>query len=233
MRQFFGILRPYTNLVVALSEKSDASMRFEGKQHRDRFLENVGVDALGVVSAELVHGNSVQIVSGQDTGNIIPQADGLITIDRGVSLSVTVADCLAIFLFDPQKEVIGLFHAGWRGLASNIVTAGVEKMQERFRVRPQDILAGVGPGIGPCHYEVQEDVIQQFQNFPSAIVEREGKIFLNLKRVAVSQLKHSGIKEQHIEVHPDCTYCVQHKYFSYRRDKTEIPSVMMALIKMK
>ncbi len=95
------------------------------------------------------------------------------------------ADCVPIMLYDPIRGVVGLVHAGWQGTVKKIAEKAVEKMQSHFGSKPGDILAGIGPSIGPDHYEIQRDVKERFRNaFGDAvnpmIIERDNRIWLNL-----------------------------------------------------
>ncbi len=90
------------------------------------------------------------------------KADALITRKRGVALTMSTADCVPLLFYDPVTEAIGVAHAGWRGTARGIAAATVVAMGEQFGSRPADIRAGAGPSIGPCCYEVSEEVKQLF-----------------------------------------------------------------------
>ena len=238
----FSIFNKYQNLVIALSQKQDGSMKLSGDSLRDKeisenrkkFLNKLGVDSNSLVSANLIHANTIQTVTTQDAGKIIAKTDGLLTKDKNLFLSITVADCLPIFLYDFEKEVIGLIHGGWRSLAQNILYSTIEKLINDFNSKPGSILAGIGPGISQCHYEAKEDVVAKFKSFPSHIfIKRNGKIFLDLKKIAEFQLLNSGVKKENIEINSECTYCLPDKYFSYRKDKPDILETMIAVIGMK
>ena len=92
-------------------------------------------------------------------------------------------------------------------------------------------MVGIGPGIGPCHFEVQDDVLERFREFyEEALARRDGKTFLDLKRIARRQLVNLGLKEESIEASPECTFCLEEKYFSARRDKPGKTEAMVAVI---
>jgi hypothetical protein len=120
----FSIFDKYENLVVALSEREDGPMKLSGNKLRDKvvienrkkFLNKLGIDIDSVLSTILDHTNIVKIITFQDKGKPALKADGLLTNKKNLFLSITVADCLPIFLYDPEKEVIGLIHCGWRNL---------------------------------------------------------------------------------------------------------------------
>ena len=202
-------------------------------KNRKRLLDKQGIDINQVVSAGLVHGNNIEIVSRKDRGQRIINTDGLLTKDKNVFLSITVADCLPIFIYDYKNQVIGLIHGGWKSLAKNILSLAIQKLVNNFESQPQNILVGIGPGIGVCHFEVKDDVLQYWKVPPPNNVFRreEEKIFLDLKKVAKIQLLNLGLKEKNIEINPECTFCLADKYFSYRREK--ILNTMMAIIGKK
>ena len=238
----FSIFDDYKNLVVALSEREDGPMKLSGNdlkdkaiiKNRKRFLNKLGIDIDSVVSAGLGHTNTVKIVTTQNRGELILKTDGLATNEKNLFLSVTVADCLPIFLYDPEKEVVALIHGGWRNLAQNILASAAREFINNFGSRPETILAGIGPGISQCHFEVKEDVSVKFQQFlPETLKIKNGKMFLDLKKIVKLQLLNLGLKEKNIEINPECTFCLIDKYFSYRRDHPTFPETMLAVIGRK
>ena len=238
----FSIFNRYPSLVVALSEKKDGPMNFIGEleqdqqraENRKRFLERFGIDINSLVSCKLVHGNNVQIVTKKESNSIIGDTDGLLTKENNLFLSITVADCLPIFIYDNENGVVGLVHGGWRGLAKNILENALQKLIDNFHSRRKDIVIGIGPGISKCHFEVGEEVLNYFQPFlKEALVERESRKFLDLKKIAYLQLIKLGIPKRDIEINPSCTYCLSDRYFSHRRDRPKIPETMMAVIGKK
>lgn len=222
----FNLFEKHPNLFAAVSERKHGSMKiFSDKsesrdilENRKKFLENHGINPSDLVSAGLCHGKNVEQSFLKDGGSILENTDGLFTKEKGIFLSVTVADCLPIFLFDPEKEIIALLHAGWRGLEKNIISEAVFKMKEAGS-SIENILVGIGPAIGKCHYEVGKEVAEKFARFgKEAKEEKNGKIFLDLKRIAELQLIESGVPAKNIEKSGECTFCEEEKYFSFRRD---------------
>lgn len=237
----FSLFNKYQNLVIALSEKKDGSMRLLGNlikdkiaiENRNKFLNNLGTNTKQLISASLINGNTVKIVSKKDRGQKIDKTDALITRDKDVFLSITVADCLPIFIYDYQKEIIALIHGGWRSLTQNILSSVIKKTFNEFNSRPENILAGIGPGISQCHFAIEKGVLEKFKLYSNAIIKKGTKTFLDLKKIAQIQLINSGLKNENIEISPECTYCLDNKYFSYRRDKPTILKTMIAVIGMK
>ncbi len=232
----FEIFEGYQNLIVAFSEKEDGNLKLGDtaseteKENRERFFKKLGLKPEHVVAAGLIQSNRVVVVEEKERGKVVSGTDGLITATNGIFLSVTAADCLPVFCFDPAKKVCGIAHAGWRGLAKDILQKMVLAMKGEFGCRPMDILVGLGPAIGECHYDVKEDVAQAFNDFPYAITRREGKTFLDLKKVAALELQSAGVLGRNIESHSACTSCKQETYFSWRRDKPERVRAMLGLI---
>ncbi|MBC7325417.1 MAG: peptidoglycan editing factor PgeF, partial [Moorella sp. (in: Bacteria)] len=131
----------------------------------------LGAELADLVAAAQVHGDTVAVVTARDRGkgakeaeSALPATDALITGDPGVLLSSYHADCVPVFLLDPVQRVIGVAHAGWKGSALKIAAKTVQAMQKSFGTRPRDCLAGIGPAIGPCCYEVDEPVFSCFQS---------------------------------------------------------------------
>ena len=237
------------NLIIAVSQRKHGSMNLyqaergnkDCQYNRWQFLKSQKIDPDTVVSAKLVHGNKVQIVGAPEQGQVIAGYDGLITNEPKVYLSITVADCLPVFLYDPIQQVIGLAHAGWRGLDKQIIRVAVAKMQTEFSCLAQDIQTYIGPGIcGQC-YEVGQDMIKKFQKVGENCNSRpdnfrgdkdnyrlpDGKYKLDLKVIAKSHLQGLGVEQ--IKISPECTYELEDKYFSYRREKQKPIEVMMAV----
>lgn len=170
----------------------------------------------------------------------IHKGDALITDRHGVALALSFADCVPIVFYDPVKQVIGIAHGGWRGTARGVVLATVDTMRERFGSQPRDILAGIGPAIGPCCYEVSEQVrelflgMQQFDTMPTQQQYRgavhESATFstlqlpdrkslrLDLWETNRKQLLFAGLMPEHIEVSGVCTSCHVDHFFSHRTE---------------
>ena len=119
--------------------------------NRRRILQTVGGGTM--VFLRQVHGNRVLIVDGQSTNDVegtLPAADGLITSTPGLILTIQVADCQPVLLYDPEKNIVANVHVGWRGSVADILGRTAAIMATECGCRPADILAGVGPSLGPC-----------------------------------------------------------------------------------
>ena len=210
---------PYWALNVG-SSVGDAPEAVE-ENHR-RVFEAMGVSYAQVVTARQVHGTNVGVVDARNRGDVVPETDALITSDSEVNLLLRFADCLPIFLYDPRERVIALGHAGWRGTAAMMASQMVSAMIEPFGSDPRDIIACLGPAIGPCCYEVGSEVAQAIQlslHHPHSALQPsgDGRISLDLWEANSQQLRHRGI--QQIEVGGICTSCHSDEFFSHRADK--------------
>jgi len=179
---------PYASLNLGLWTDDDPA-----HVRRNRELAQGQAGAARLAQGRQVHGTRV-VVDGQG----IEEADGQVTTAGGVAAMVLVADCLPVALAGP--EAVGVVHAGWRGLAAGVLEAGVEATGA--------VAAAIGPGIGPCCYEVGDDV--------RAVFGAQGPT-LDLKAVARALLEAAGVQEIH-----DCglcTACDPERFFSHRRDR--------------
>lgn len=194
--------------------------------NRERFLIKQGISPREVVAGQLVNGKSVQIVTREMGGEKMVATDGLIATDPPLWLSITVADCLPIVIYN--KEVVALLHGGWRGLDGGIIEEGVKKIREELII-DSELKAYVGPGIAQHHYPIANEIAEKFLSYEGAIAQEGEQVFLDLRVVARQKLEKLGIKA--IEMSEECTYC-EDKYFSARRDKTNPVEAMMVMVKI-
>jgi len=187
-----------------------------GLNNRTAFLKEMGLDPKDLVTPILEHGSTIRRVGKFD--KVVEGCDGIVTDEKGVILSITVADCLPIFLFDPQREAIGLIHAGWRGLSKGIIDNAVKLFLKEFSSRPEKMIAIIGPGLCRDHFEVGQEVALKFELYPKNITINQERIFVDIKGIAKVQLEENGLISENIRVDPDCTFCLNNEYFSYRRD---------------
>ncbi len=139
--------------------------------NRDTFFGALAKKKMRLVLLRQVHSDIVYVVGPSEVpqGQDSPQGDALITQQPGVWLAVQTADCMPILLADTKNRAIAAIHSGWRGTAQRIAAKTLGRMQMEFGTRPQDMIAAIGPGIGPCCYEVGHEVIKEFAaKFPNA-----------------------------------------------------------------
>lgn len=149
----------------------------------------------------------------------VKDCDALITNKHETILVILTADCVPILLCDTRKGVIAAVHAGWRGTQKEIVSKTVQKMSDVFDCKVKDIFAGVGPAIGACCYEVNEDVAAQFLLVPEVCERINDKFMIDLPLMNKIQLINAGLPESNIEMSGICTACEVEKFFSYRKEQ--------------
>jgi YfiH family protein len=196
--------------------------------NRDLACRALGINFRHLVAGRQVHGNEIRVVEECDKGrgalseeDSLPYTDALVTGLRGTPLSSYYADCVPIFVLDPVRRVTALAHAGWKGTVLKISLKVVARMTEVFGTDPADCLAGIGPSIGPCCYEVDKPVIsrlrescQDYQKFAAAV--SPGKWKLNLWEANRITLLETGLKPANIVAAGICTSCRNDLFFSYR-----------------
>jgi YfiH family protein len=180
-------------------------------ENRHRLATQAGLEPDRVAMGWQVHGTDLRTWDAPppqsafaQPGTELDRVDGHLTGQPGLALMVLVADCFPVALAGDGR--VAMLHCGWRGLAGGIV----EKAVERFEQPPA---AAVGPGIGPCCYEVGQEVLQPFEDIDGAADDR----MLDLRAVIAHKLAAAGVTDvQHLD---QCTSCRPELYFSHRRDK--------------
>ena len=173
-----------------------------------------------------VHGAAVHVVDAPGDGPLAGPAgaaegDALATRARGVAVAVFVADCLPILACDPIGGAIAAVHAGWRGTVRGVLGEALRALRERLGARMEDVRVGLGPGIGPCCFEVGEEVVDSLLRFDPAAagcVRRAGpRPSVDLAEANRRQAAAAGVRAEHIESAEWCTRCSP-ELASYRRD---------------
>jgi len=211
-RDFAGLGR----MVHGVTARSLGDMKDAG--YRSEALSKAGLSRTTPRVLKQVHGTTV--VEAKLENEAVLEADGWVSNDPQVALCVYVADCLPIFIWDQKGSAVGIFHAGWRGLAAGMVKSAVRSFR-RYDLAPDRLGAAIGPHIGACCYRVGPEVAQRFHS--------SGE-YLDLGEAARSALLEEGLSSRAILVSDDCTACRSDDFFSYRRDKMD--KRMMAFIAM-
>ncbi|MGM0454496.1 MAG: peptidoglycan editing factor PgeF [Thermodesulfobacteriota bacterium] len=174
-----------------------------------------------LVFVNQVHQSDVVIIDDDPDGAASPaapqRADTMITRRSRCCLAIQVADCQAVMLYDPKHRVIANVHAGWRGSVANIIGGCIETMKRRFQTRPENIVAGIGPSLGPCCAEF----VHYRTEMPESLWPyKDSRDRFNFWQISHDQLIAAGVPEKQIEWAGMCTKCNPHLFFSYRRDKS-------------
>ncbi len=182
-------------------------------ENRTRLCDAVGADADGATMAWQRHGSTVTRARPRGIvtpGTVYEHCDGLWSDEAGRAMLLLTADCMPIAIAreEGQPPAIEILHVGWRGLLAGIVVAGVRALGGRR------LVAAIGPSIGPCCYEVGDEVASPFRQAFGEDVARDGR--LDLWTSAERALRAAGVER--VDRFDICTSCEHERFFSHRRD---------------
>ncbi|NHZ84942.1 MAG: peptidoglycan editing factor PgeF [Planctomycetia bacterium] len=197
-----SIIAGFTNQYHSFSPVND----------RIEFAKILKLDYSNIVMPKQIHSNNISICT--KAGNII-DTDGIITNNKDLILSIQVADCIPIYLYHRQNNIIGLVHAGWRGVNSGLIEKSITKMME-LDSESINIKVLLGPSIRQCCFEIGREVGILFDNKLQKTIEGD-KTQLDLQGVVIDRLINMDIQNKNIIDINECT-CCSDKYHSYRRD---------------
>jgi YfiH family protein len=224
------IYRQYDDLNLGFTKEDD---RANVEENRRLFLESIAPDNTWPLrTTRQVHSDLTLPVPTPET--VLDPADGLSTTLPGVFLAMLTADCVPVLLVDPIHRAVAVFHAGWRGTVASIVEKGVQHLRETYGTAPEDLLAAIGPSIGPCCYEVGEEVRTRFDaSFPYAADLFQNRR-LDLWQSNRRQLESAGVLPSDITVLAQCTACARtaqgrRTFFSYRTEQGLTGRMMTAI----
>ena len=220
----------YSTLNFSVSQGDDPA---KVRENFIRFGKAVGLPAQQMVLSQQTHTTNLRYCTGEDGGKGIlrergyTDIDGLYTDQPGVGLVISFADCVPVFLADPDKKVIAAVHSGWRGTVGRIGTKMIGIMADQFGCDPRNIYALIGPSICQDCYEVDEPVIARFKDeysqeqWPLLFKQSDeqnmtGHCQLDLWQAARLNLLEAGVDDQHITVTNLCTCCNPDIIFSHR-----------------
>jgi YfiH family protein len=243
-----GVSRAY----AGPEDRGELNLGFTADDTREHVLRNRALLAEAVTgSAETpiltirqIHSNVVAVADLAQIGKPC-EGDGLITAEPGLLIGVLTADCTPVLVADRKKKVVAAFHAGWRGTVKRIVEGGIGRMRREFGSQPEDLVAAIGPGIGPCCYAVGEEVLAEFtaqfayapelfhevcdsdpvkRKYPMLFLAQRApdqsrmgpSLHLDVAQANRRQLLDAGVKLRNISMAGGCTHCQPELYFSHR-----------------
>lgn len=188
-----------------------------------RVADAAGMDR--VVQGRQVHGRRVRLHGAAAPGILVtPAADGHATASPGILLAVTVADCVPVFLVDPERRAVALLHAGWRGVAAGVLRRGLEVLRDRLDLDPDGLLLHAGPAIcGDC-YEVGPEVHRALDR-----PDPGRPTPLDLRRILVERARSLGIRDGAMTVSDRCTRCGDASFFSHRGGDGERQAAILGI----
>jgi len=216
---------PYKSLNISYAVDDDPACV---NQNLMIIQQNTGAER--VIHMNQQHGKgAVSLKKGKEAepGKVF-DADALITDIPSVAIMVKQADCQGVILFDPEKPVIAVVHSGWKGSVKNILGETVKKMVEDFSCCPGNMLAAIGPSLGPCCAEFKtyrEILPQYFQDYMSGVAN------FDFWSISKTQLVAAGLKKSRIEKANICTKCNTDIFFSYRGEGVTGRFATVAMIK--
>lgn len=249
----FDILKEYSDYIthcfttrkggVSSGECFSLNLGFSRNDSRENVEENIkrvctamNIKTENLVFSNQIHSNKIRVVDEKDKGKgIVKESDiigydGLVTNKRNVALVTFYADCVPVFLFDPQNVVIALAHSGWRSTLKEIAGEIVKTMVSIYGSNPCDIKTVIGPSIGQCCFEVGNEVKEEFiskLSWSSIYCESSevGKTNINLQGIIRQTLLNAGIKRENTYISNICTKCNNDIFFSHRGDKGKTGSL--------
>lgn len=205
--------------------------------NQQRVKEALGFPDASLVVPSFVHGNKVVTIHDQGQVNskftTLPETDAVITAERGVVLFLSTADCSPIFFYEKKFGIIGIAHAGWRGVVANIAGEVVKAILKLAPTSPENILVAVGASIGPCCYRMSDPEQAEQPGWQSYLSPCEGGLTaVNLWQAVESQLLASGILHGNIFNSRHCTACDTGNFFSHWSEKPKTGRFPSAIVKL-
>ena len=219
-----GVSRAY----AAQGAPPELNLGFTADDPRENVLHNRRLLAEGVtgdpatptVTVRQVHSDVIVVAGAGDLAQPICEGDGLITNQPGILLGIQTADCVPVLVADRQRKIVAAIHAGWRGTVKRIVENAIARMCEEFGSAPPDMVAAIGPAIGPCCYAIGEEVRAEFQSrfaYAGDLFEQVGPTLrLDLFEANRRQLLSAGLAPESIRLAGGCTACQPNLFFSHR-----------------
>ena len=194
--------------------------------HTTQFIKTVSIKNKTPYLLNQVHSDQIFLLKDerktqQQVATI--KADAIITHLSEVPIGIFTADCLPILIYDPRNGVAAAIHAGRKGTCQNIVKKTIISMNLEYGCRPRDLVAGLGPGIGGCCYEIDEICLGTFENkipFEPPFVQKRGngKFLLDMYAINTREMSIAGLFSENIFQSGECTCCSPMNFFSYRRE---------------
>jgi YfiH family protein len=202
-------------------------LRGSSDQERDAWdaiARVVGLDVTNLVRLRQVHGAEVYLA--RDGAPPLPPAADIVLTDRvDRVVAVQVADCAPVLLATDDGRGVAAAHAGWRGTAADVAGVSVRAMNRDLNVEPSTLSAAIGPSIGPCCYEVGDELVEAFATrgwdrgaLARWFARRDGKLYLDVWQANADQLVKAGVLPDRVHVSRLCTACHRDWFYSYRRE---------------
>lgn len=219
----------FTTREFVLTSANRKDLEVEAEKNRE-FLKNK-LNCNEITSCKQIHSSNIKIVD--KSGFTYEDTDALISNIPNSLLLMNFADCVPIILYSKKENTGAIVHAGWRGTASEILKKTIIKMNNELNISSNDITALIGPSIGQCCFETDEDVFNQLirnKVNENLYQKKNDKFYINLKELNRLQLQEQGV--ENIDICSYCTCCMSDIFFSYRKEKG-VTARHSAIVKIK
>lgn len=219
-----GVSRAYT----PEDAPGELNLGFTADDERENVLHNrcllaeavTGGPATPIVTVRQVHSAVIVVTGSGAHSQPLCEGDCLITNQPGILLGIQTADCVPVLVADRNRRVVAAIHAGWRGTVQRIVEKAIARMLQEFGSEPRDLIAAIGPAIGPCCYTVGEEVLAEFRSqfaYAGDLFQQVGPTLrLDLIESNRRQLLSAGLDPESISLAGGCTACQPRLFFSHR-----------------
>lgn len=214
---------PFSSLNLSLHTADDEQ---SVRENRRRFFAACGFLPEQIAGSYQVHGAEVLQI---DEPGYFSGYDALITDVPNILLTVSIADCTPLLLFDPIRRAVAAIHAGWKGTAAGITAKTLDRMRECYGTSPQDCLAYIGTCIDFCDFEVDADVADHFAPAHKTWNPELCKFFVDLKAANQAQLLASGLRPENVSLSTYSTVTHNKDYFSHRYEKGTTGRMLVAI----
>ncbi len=178
---------------------------------------SLGVPRSAVHGVRQVHGNAVHVVHADPAVKGAEESDALVTNVPGQVIGVKIADCLGVLIYDPDHHVVAAVHSGWRGTVQGVTTRTIERLQQGWGSRPDQLVVACSPHASGRHYEVQADVQSLLPQYCTPVSGVADRWLLDNQAAVVDQLVRAGVRRDRIQTSDRCTI-VDPQFHSHRRD---------------
>jgi YfiH family protein len=194
------------------------------RENHQRLAVHVGYASECLYEVSQVHGSTVESVDPEIAPAMFRarEADALWTGVPELAVGVRVADCVPILVAHPKTGAVCAIHAGWRGVVAGVVSRALSVLAEQAEAAPRELLAAVGPHIGPDAFQVGQEVaealLESVPDVPGVVLARAPRPHVDLGRAVVAQLTRAGLASANVDRVPGCTFSEPERFFSFRRD---------------
>lgn len=200
----------YFNLSVNVGDDEE-----KVRMNRKIFFDSVGLEIENIVFQKQIHSDIIKYI---DKPGYSGEGDALITDKSNLVLTISVADCVPVFIYDRMNKIIAAVHSGWRGTQKQILAKTIEKLKNEFNSTSENLYVYIGPSVSQDNYEVGEEVANLFEERYSVPVK--SKFLLDLRKINCDMLIRTGIPNSQIQASNLCTFELKNLLHSFRRDGT-------------